>query len=174
MLFPSDTKLNIRFKRKNMFRETTVHVWDIVTIHSRLLYTIPGTLNTRYRFYWVSHGHKQHHKFLYHWAWKASWSTAVFKNPILQSPLSLICQTNLWIENVSGMDGAWWMLSGSTISSDFGKYTVIIDSTSFMATSENSLGLWTTIWPDFPFRKMTFWMVPPTSFIGTLPWCPSL
>ena len=41
-LFPSDTKLKIRFKRKNMFRETTVHKWDIVTIHSLLLYTIPA------------------------------------------------------------------------------------------------------------------------------------
>ena len=50
-LFPSDTKLKIRFKRKNIFRETIVHKWDIVTIYSRLLYTIPPTLNTRYRFY---------------------------------------------------------------------------------------------------------------------------
>ena len=33
-----------------MFRETTVHKWDIVTIHSRLLYTILRTLNTRYHF----------------------------------------------------------------------------------------------------------------------------
>ena len=66
---------------------------------------------------------------LYHWVWKASWSTAVLKNFILQSPLSLICRTNLWIESVSGMNGAWWMLSGSTISSDLGKYTVIIDGT---------------------------------------------
>ena len=64
---------------------------------------------------------------LYHWMWKASWSTAVLKNSILQSPLSLICRTNLWIKSVSGMDGAWWMLSGSTISSDLGKYTVIMD-----------------------------------------------
>ena len=60
-LFPSDTKLKIRFKRKNMFRETIVHKWDIVTIHSRLLYTIPRTLNTRYRFYWTSRDHKQRH-----------------------------------------------------------------------------------------------------------------
>ena len=37
-----------------MFRETTVHKWDIVTIHSRLLYTIPRTLNTRYHLYWTS------------------------------------------------------------------------------------------------------------------------
>ena len=27
-----------------MFCESTVHKWDIVTIHSRLLYTIPRTL----------------------------------------------------------------------------------------------------------------------------------
>ena len=60
-LFSSDTKLKIRFKRKNMFRETTAHKWDIVTIHSRLLYIIPRTLNTRYRFYWTSCDHKQHH-----------------------------------------------------------------------------------------------------------------
>ena len=75
---------------------------------------------------------------LYHWMWKTSWSTTVLKNSILQSPLSLICRTNLWIKSVSGMDGAWWMLSGSTISSDLGKYTVIIDDTNFMAVSENS------------------------------------
>ena len=111
---------------------------------------------------------------LYHWMWKASWSTAVLKNSILQSPLSLICRTNLWIKSVSGMNGAWWMLSGSTISSDLGKYTVIIDDTNFMAASENYLGVWTTIWPDFTFRKMTSFMVPPTSSIGTLPWCSSL
>ena len=66
------------------------------------------------------------------------------------------------------------MLSGSTISSDLGKYTVIIDGTNFMAASENSLGVWTTIWPDFTFRKMTFLMVSSSSSIGTLPWCPSL
>ena len=48
------------------------------------------------------------------------------------------------------------MLSGSTISSDLGKYTVIIDDKNFMAPSKNSLGTWTTIWPDFSFRKMTF------------------
>ena len=50
-LFPSDTKLKIRFKRKNMFQEITVYKCDIVTIHSRLLYTFSRTLNTRYHFY---------------------------------------------------------------------------------------------------------------------------
>ena len=94
---------------------------------------------------------------LYHWMWKASWSTAILKNSILQSSLSLICQTNFWTKSASGMDGAWWMLSGSNIWSDLGKYTVIIDDTNLMAASENSLGVWTTIWPDFIFRKMTFW-----------------
>ena len=109
--------------------------------------------------------------FLYHWVLKASWSTAILKKSILQSPLSLICRTNLRIESVSGMDDAWWMLSGSTITSDLGTYTVIIDGKNLMAASENSLGVWTTIWPDFTFQKMTFLMVPPTSSIGTLPWC---
>ena len=47
-MFPSDTKLKIRFKRKNMFRETIVHKWDIVTIHSRLLHTIPRMLSTSF------------------------------------------------------------------------------------------------------------------------------
>ena len=61
MLFPSDTKLKIRFKRKNMFRETVVYKWHIVTIHSRLLYTIPRTMNTSYRFHWTSRDHKQYH-----------------------------------------------------------------------------------------------------------------
>ena len=108
---------------------------------------------------------------LHHWMWKASWSTAVLKNCILQSSLSLICQTNLWTKTVSEMDGAWWMLSGSTISSDLlCTYTVIIDDTNFMAVSENYLGVSTTIWPEFAFWKMTFLMVLPTSSIGTLPW----
>ena len=44
---------------------------------------------------------------LYHRVWKASWSTAVWKNSILQSSLSLICRRNLWIESISGMDGAF-------------------------------------------------------------------
>ena len=43
-----------------MFRETIVHKWDIVTIHSRLLYIIPRKLNTRYCFYRTSRDHKQH------------------------------------------------------------------------------------------------------------------
>ena len=94
---------------------------------------------------------------LYHWVWKASCSIAVLKNSMLQSPLSLICRTNFWIESVLVMDGAWWMLPGSTISSDLGKYRVIIDSTNFMATSEDFLGVWTTIWPDFTSWKMFFW-----------------
>ena len=102
---------------------------------------------------------------LCHWVWKASWSTTVLKNSILQSPLSLTCRTNLWIESVSEMNGAWWMLSDSTISSDLGKYKVIIDGTNFMAASENYLGVWTTIWPGFTFRRMQFLMVPPTSSI---------
>ena len=109
--------------------------------------------------------------FLYHWVWKASWSTTVLKNSILQSPLSLIYRTYLWIKSVSGMNGAWWMLSGSTISSDLSKYTVIIDGTNFMAASENSLCIWTTIWSDLTFRKMTFLMVPLIPSIGPLPWC---
>ena len=108
---------------------------------------------------------------LYHWMWKASWSTTVLKNSILQSPLSLIYRTYLWIKSVSGMNGAWWMLSGSTISSDLSKYTVIIDGTNFMAASENSLCIWTTIWSDLTFRKMTFLMVPLIPSIGPLPWC---
>ena len=105
---------------------------------------------------------------LFHWMWKASWSTTVLKNSILQSHLSLICRANLWIKSVSRMDGAWWMLLGSTISSDLSKYTVITDDANFTAASENYLGVWTTILPDFTFRKMTFLMVSPSSSIGTL------
>ena len=89
--------------------------------------------------------------------WRASWSTTVLKNSILQSPLALICRKNLWIKIVSGIDGAWWLLSDSTISSDLSKYILIIDDTNLIAASENFLGIWTTIWSDFTFRKMTFW-----------------
>ena len=61
-LFPSDTKLKIRFKRKNLSRETIARKCDIVTIHSRLLYTISRILNTRYCFYRTSRDQKQHHQ----------------------------------------------------------------------------------------------------------------
>ena len=98
---------------------------------------------------------------LYHWVWKASWSTTILKNSILQSPLSLICRTNWWIESVSRMDGFRWMFSGSIISSNLGNYTVIIPGTNSMTVSENSLGVWTTIWPDFTFGKMICLMVLP-------------
>ena len=57
------------------------------------------------------------------------------------------------------------MLSDSTISSDLGKYTVIIDGTNFMASSKNYFGLWSTIWLDFTFWKMTFSMALPTPYI---------
>ena len=93
---------------------------------------------------------------LYHKVWIASWSTAVLKISILQSPLSLICRTNLWVESVLEMDGAWWMLLGWTVSSDLGNYTVMIDDTNFVAASENVLRVCTTIWPDFTLRQMTF------------------
>ena len=66
------------------------------------------------------------------------------------------------------------MFSGSTISSDLGKYTVIIDDTNLMAASENYLGVGTATWSDSTFQKMTFLMVSSTSSIGILPWCPSL
>ena len=111
---------------------------------------------------------------VYHWMWKASWYTTVLKNSILRSLLSLICRTNWWIKSVSGVDGAWWMLLGWTISSDLGNYTVMIDNINFMAASKNSLGVWTTIWPNFTFWKTTFLIVSLTSSIGTLPWCSSL
>ena len=39
----------------------------------------------------------------------------------------------------------------------FRQVTVIINDTNFMTASENSLGVWTTIWPDFTFRKWRSW-----------------
>ena len=155
-----------------MFRETIVHKWDIVTIHSRLLYTIPRMLNTRYRFYSTSSDHVQDH-----------WFCCTIECQSLPGlpPLWKIIYCNLFlhwsVEQICGLKVFWgWMVPDGCFqpSFDLGKYTVIIDGTNFMAASENSLGVWTTIWPDFTFRKMTFLMVPPTSSIGTLPWCPSL
>ena len=98
---------------------------------------------------------------LNHWVLTTSWSTAVLKDRMLQSPLSLISRTDLWI-------------TGSTISSDLGKYTGIIHGTNFMSPPESYLGVWTTKWPDFTFRKMTFLIVSPTPSTGSLAWCLSL
>ena len=98
MLFPSRTKWKIEFKRKNLFCKTIVHKWDIAIMHFHLLYPIPCTLTTSNT--------------------PAYWSA---KNSILQSSLPLIGRVNLWIETVLGMNGAWWILSGSTISSNWDK-----------------------------------------------------
>ena len=155
-----------------MFRETTVHKLQPFTLIFCVPFPACWTLAITFILLLLTTNNIT--SFFVPLSVKASWSTTVLKNFILQTPLSLICQTNLWIESVSGMDGAWWMLSGSNISSDLGKYTIIIDSTSFMAASENSLGVWATIWPEFTFQKMMFVMIPPTSSIGTLPWCTSL
>ena len=149
--FPSDTKLRIRFKRKIMFRETIVSLKPFT-----LVFCIP--FPTRWTLVIA---------FIGLLVAINNITSFVLKN----SPLLLICQTNLWIQSVSGMDGAWGMLSESTNSSDLDKYTVIIGCTNFMAASGNSLGVWTTIWPDFTFWKMTFLTVPPMSSIGNLPWC---
>ena len=154
-----------------MFRETTVHKWDFVTIHSHLLNTIPRTLNTRYYLYWTSRDHKLHHKLFCTTESERlpgippSWKI-LYQN--------LLCRTNLLIKSVSEMDGASCMLSGSTISSNFGKYIVITDAKNFIAASENALGISTTIKPDFTFRKMAFFIVWPASSTRILPWCPSL
>ena len=63
-MFPSGTKLKIRFKSKNIFRKTIAHKSDNVPIHSRPLYTIRRSLNTCYCFYQTSRDHKQHHQFV--------------------------------------------------------------------------------------------------------------
>ena len=93
----------------------------------------------------------------YHWMWKTSWSTIVLKNSILQSPLSLICRTNLWIKSVSGMNGTWWMLLGSTISSDLGNYTVIIDDTNSWQHQKILCACGPQSGLSFFFGKWRFW-----------------
>ena len=154
-----------------MFRETTVYKWDIVTIHSCLLYTILRTLNIFIELLVATNNITSSFVplnvkgfLVYHHLEK--FYTAIS---------SVIDLSNKFVDwKCSGMDGAWWILSDSTISSDFGKYTVIIDDTNFMAGSENYLSGSTRIWPDFTFRKMTFLMVLPTSSTGTWLWCLSL
>ena len=101
MLFLSHTKWKIEFKCKNLFCKTIVHKWDIAIIHFHLLYTIPCTLTTSNITSLLVHH--------------------ILKNSILQSSLSLIGRINLWIESVLGMNGAWWILSGSTILSNWDK-----------------------------------------------------
>ena len=80
----------------------------------------------------------------------------IYHSPQVEHSLSPLLDY-LWIKSVSEIDGAWWMLSGSTISCDLGEYTVIIDDINFMVASENSLVVWTTVWPDFTFGKWRFW-----------------
>ena len=108
---------------------------------------------------------------LYHSVWKASWSTAVLKNSMLQSPLSFDMLSKFVDWKCFG-DG--WCLM------DVFRLNYFIRSRyahsnnrwhKFHGSIRKSLGVWTTIWPEFTFRNMTFLMVSPTSSIGTLPWC---
>ena len=162
--FPSDTKLRIRFKRKIMFRETIVSLKPFT-----LVFCIP--FPTRWTLVIAFIGLLVAINNITSFFLPLSVKGMLVYRSLKNSPLLLICQTNLWIQSVSGMDGAWGMLSESTNSSDLDKHTVIIGCTNFMAASGNSLRVWTTIWPDFTFWKMTFLTVPPMSSIGNLPWC---
>ena len=163
MLFPSDTKLKIRFKRKNMFRETTVHKWNIVTFNFRLLYTIPAHWTLTIAFIGLLVTTNNITSFFVPLNVKGF---LVYRRleKLCTAISSVIDLSNKFVDwKCFGNCGAWCMLSGSNISSDLGKYTVIIDGTNFVA--EKSLGVCTTIWPDFTFRRMAFLMVPPTSSI---------
>ena len=161
MLFPSDTKLKIRFKRKNMFRETTVHKLQPFTLIFCVPFPARWTLAITFILLLLTTNN----------------ITSFFvplsvKGFLVYGRLEKLCTATSSVIDLSnkfvdwmcfGDGGAWCMLSGSNISSDLGKYTVIIDGSNFMA--EKSFGVCTTIWPDFTFRRMAFLMVPPTSSI---------
>ena len=49
-----------------------------------------------------------------------------------------------------------------------------IDSINFPSTFVKSSVVWTMVWIDLTFQKMTFLRVPPTPSIESLPWCLSL
>ena len=51
---------------------------------------------------------------------------------------------------------------------------VVIDSINFPSTFVKSSVVWTMVWIDLTFQKMTFLRVPPTPSTGPLPWCLSL
>ena len=156
-----------------MFREIIFRKWDIVAIHSVFCIPFPKCWTLVIAFIGLLVTTNNITSFVAPLSVKGFLVYPVLKNYILQSPLPLMCRTNLWIESVSRLDGGWWMLSVSTISSDAGKYTVIIDGTNFMAASENYFGVWNTIWHNTTtiFGKITFLTVPPTSFVGTSSWC---
>ena len=143
-----------------MFSETIVHKWDIVTIHSRLLYTIVTTNSIS--------------SFVVPLSVKGFLVCRRLEK-FYTAISSAIDLSNRFVDRKCFGDG-WCLMDASRFNYFIRSREVhsMIDDTNFMAASENSLGVWTTIWPNCIFRKMKFWMVPPSSSIGTSPWCPSL
>ena len=150
-----------------MFRETTVHKWDIVTIHSLFYIPFPArwTLAIAFIGLLVTTNNIT-----------SSFVPLNVKGFLVYRRLekfytaisSVIDLSNKFVDWKCFGDG-WCLMGAFSLNYliRFCKYTVIIDGKNFMAASKNSLGVWTTIWPGSL-------LVPPTLSIGTLPWCPSL
>ena len=118
-----------------MFWETTVHKWDIVNIHSRILYTIPARWKLTIAFIGLLVTTTNITSFFIPLNVKGFLVYCCFEKfcTAISSVIDLL--NKFVVEWVSGMDDVWWMLSGSTISSDLSEHTVIIDGTNFMAGS---------------------------------------
>ena len=132
-----------------MFRETIVHKWQ--AIHSRLLYTILaiafiGFLVTTNRIT----------SFVVPLSVKGF---LIYRRleKLYTAISSAIDLSNKFVDRKCFGDG-WCLMDAFRYNYFIRSRQVhsMIDDTNFMAASENSLGLWTTIWPNCIFRKMKF------------------
>ena len=157
-----------------MFCETTRHKWDIVTIHSRLLHTISRMLNTHYRFFGFHVTTNNITSFFAPLSVKGFLIYRCLEK--FYTAISFVINLSIRFVDWKCFEDGWCLMDDFRLNY-FIRFRQVLSNnrcTNFMTASENSLGLWTTIWLDFTFWKMTFLMVPLMSSIETLPWCPSL
>ena len=156
-----------------MFWETTVNKWDIVNIHSRLLYTIPARWKLTIAFIGLLVTTTNITSFFIPlnvvYCCFEKFCTAIS---------SVIDLLNKFVDWMSFGDG--WCLMDAFRLNYFIRFKQVHSNNrwhKFHGRQHQKI-LWVygpqSISPDFTFRKMTVLMVAPASSIGTLPWCPSL
>ena len=138
-----------------MFRETTVHKWDIVTIHSRLLYTIPARWTLAIAFIGLLVTTSNVTSFFVPLSVKLSGLSPSWK--ILHCNLPVIDLSNKFVERKCFGDGLCLM--------DVFRLNCFIRFRQVNGNNRWHKFHGSTVWPDFTFWRMAFLMVPPTSSI---------
>ena len=157
-----------------MFRETTVHKWDIVTIHSLLLYTIPVRWTLAIAFIGLLVTTSNVTSFFVPLSVKGF---LVYRRleKFYTAISSVIDLSNKFVDWKCFGDG-WCLMDAFRLNYFIRSRQVHSNNRwhKFHSSIRKFFGCMDHNLAWLYFSEMTFLMVLLTSSIGTLPWCPSL